>query len=362
MSEKKKVLNNKKKVNLFEIIKNEKNLENKNTNIFSVEEQLEEIKLKKEEKKNIFLSKKTFHFKTDKISDNLNKKPDNIIINEGRWSKEENDKFLEGIELFGINWKKVKKLIDTRTIIQVRSHAQKFYYRMKLCKDDSLGINFTLKSICNIKDMINHIKSINYNYNIKKIFNHLSYNYEKNEKDKKKYIKNNKKSKNNNFLKNIINLQEENSYNNSNIFQNNEVNLKNIEKKFNFNKNIQNYNQTQQNNNNLLLNNKSYIDYNYYDNNNRFNNSFINQNFFNNENFINNNNFNNNKNIGNSLINDYSCNTSYSLLSNYLNYSNNNNMDKNILLINNLFNQNYNNLYYNSLPTFDGLYITIIKQ
>ena len=62
--------------------------------------------------------------------------------------------FLQGISLYGNNWKKIKTLISTRTAKQVRSHAQKFFIKMKFCKDEVLGIDFTLNDICNIKDMI----------------------------------------------------------------------------------------------------------------------------------------------------------------------------------------------------------------
>ena len=342
MSEKKDVLNNNKIMNLFEIIK-ENNLENKNKNIFNPEDNFNEKIFNKEEKKNLFLSKKTFYFKTDKISDNLKKKSDNIKINEGRWSQEEHDKFLEGIELYGINWKNVKKLIDTRTIIQVRSHAQKFYHKMKLCKDDTLGINFTLDSICNIRDMINQIKFIYGNNSIKTIFNHLSNKYENYEKYKKKYIqKINNNSGKKNVQKNIINLKEDNCYNNQNIFQNNEINsLDNLENKLILNENIKNYNQILQNNYNLSLNNNGYF------------NSSINNNFLNN-NFIN-----NRINIGNTLSKDYNFNDYNTLLSNSLCPGINLNNDKN-LLINNLSNIEPKIPYLNATPLLDELLLSLI--
>ena len=37
---------------------------------------------------------------------------------------------------------------------------------MKLCKNEHLGINFTLNSIKNFNDMISQIKTVNNNYNI----------------------------------------------------------------------------------------------------------------------------------------------------------------------------------------------------
>ena len=91
-------------------------------------------------------------------------------LNEGRWSDDEQLKFIFGISKEGTNWKKIKNLISTRTLAQIRSHAQKFYNKLKLCKNDMLGIDFTSNEIHGIKDMINHIRSINKNYDIAKIF------------------------------------------------------------------------------------------------------------------------------------------------------------------------------------------------
>lgn len=48
----------------------------------------------------------------------------------GRWSKEEHQKFVEGVTKFGKNWKKVEEYIGTRTGAQIRSHAQKFFIRL----------------------------------------------------------------------------------------------------------------------------------------------------------------------------------------------------------------------------------------
>ena len=49
----------------------------------------------------------------------------------GKWSKEEHQKFIEGLFIFGNQWKKMQKYIDTRTAIQVRSHSQKFMMKLK---------------------------------------------------------------------------------------------------------------------------------------------------------------------------------------------------------------------------------------
>ena len=49
----------------------------------------------------------------------------------GRWSKEEHNKFIEGIIKFGNDWKKIQKYIPSRTNTQARSHAQKFLMKLK---------------------------------------------------------------------------------------------------------------------------------------------------------------------------------------------------------------------------------------
>ena len=120
-----------------------------------------------------FLTKKIGYFNVESLGKYNKKAKEKKFAREGRWSKEEQEKFLEGITLYGTNWKKIKALVKTRTSIQICSHAQKFFSRMKACKDEKLGLDFTLNSVCSIADMINQIKSINNNYNIIEVLNHL---------------------------------------------------------------------------------------------------------------------------------------------------------------------------------------------
>lgn len=67
-------------------------------------------------------------------------KPDHQpIINEGRWTKEEHKRFLEGIEMYGRKWKKISKQVITRTSDQCRSHGQKYFISLeKGCRVKSL--------------------------------------------------------------------------------------------------------------------------------------------------------------------------------------------------------------------------------
>ena len=199
------------------------------------------IKNKNEEDKN-FITKKYLTSKKSKLKDSQikfiikksfnegneckKKYSNNFISNEGRWSEEEHEKFLEGIVLYGINWKKVKTLIETRTLMQVRSHAQKFFNKMKVCKNEDLGIDFTSSTVCNIRDMIKQIKNINSNYNIINVFKYLTHKCDNIEKSRKKIVERNNKNiafkrRELNNQSNIINLKEDNSnINDNNLFFN----------------------------------------------------------------------------------------------------------------------------------------------
>lgn len=63
----------------------------------------------------------------------------NIKINS--WIDEHN-RFLEAIEKFGRDWKKVQKFVGSRSSTQSRSHAQKFFKKLNLTNID-LGLSLT---------------------------------------------------------------------------------------------------------------------------------------------------------------------------------------------------------------------------
>eukprot|EP00948_MAST-09A_sp_MAST-9A-sp1_P002766 g2766.t1 len=54
----------------------------------------------------------------------------------GRWTNEEHQIFLEGLQKFGKEWKKISEMIKTRTVVQTRTHAQKYF--QKLLKIDRM--------------------------------------------------------------------------------------------------------------------------------------------------------------------------------------------------------------------------------
>ena len=47
--------------------------------------------------------------------------------NTGRWSHHEHKAFLLGFQIYKREWKKVASVVRTRTVMQTRTHAQKFF-------------------------------------------------------------------------------------------------------------------------------------------------------------------------------------------------------------------------------------------
>jgi len=49
----------------------------------------------------------------------------------GRWTKEEHEAFLSALEMYGKEWKKVAAKVKTRTVVQTRTHAQKYFQKLQ---------------------------------------------------------------------------------------------------------------------------------------------------------------------------------------------------------------------------------------
>ena len=122
-----------------------------------------------------FLKKKTYRF-------NVEKYIEKNCLKTGRWSPKEHLAFLDILDKYGADWKKANALIGNRTSIQIRTHANKFFKKLKRYKDEDLGIDFTSNSIKNLNDMIKHIKNVNRDYSVYNIF---LINSEKNPFEKK---------------------------------------------------------------------------------------------------------------------------------------------------------------------------------
>ena len=132
-------------INLGKIIEPKKSQKNSSLKTLSTQISLDS---KKSSNKSIKLSKPKKKPKNevsnnspnDSILDNYeiqlnisSKEPEKkeVTFQSGKWTDEEHEKFIEGILNYGNEWKKVQQIIKTRSSTQARSHAQKFFLRIK---------------------------------------------------------------------------------------------------------------------------------------------------------------------------------------------------------------------------------------
>ena len=86
------------------------------------------------------------------------KDPANLFKIDGLWDKSEHNKFIEALYHYNCAWKKIESYFKTRNYKQIRSHAQKFYLKLKSFKDEELGLDFTSPHVKDLKDIIKIIK------------------------------------------------------------------------------------------------------------------------------------------------------------------------------------------------------------
>ena len=219
-------------------------------------------------------TKKTKLFKVETFEEYYSS--ENQTPNSGRWTLKEHILFLQALDKYGVKWKKFQKMIKTRTANQIRSHCQKFFKRLKHCKDAELGIDFTSDNINNMNDVINHIKSVNKNKDVVNVLLYISGKYPSNFFSRRSTII--EKAVNvNNLFEDDIKSNTDNEINSNKFLQINQAN-----KLFEETKKQRQLINNILDNNNPFKQNTNFFNYNIYNSINNFRNNSIIMNFVNN--------------------------------------------------------------------------------
>jgi SHAQKYF class myb-like DNA-binding protein len=109
-------------------------------------------------------------------------------FNCGRWTQEEHVRFIEAIMKYGNEWKQVQKHVGTRSSTQARSHAQKFFVKIK--KSNALDLesmNLSKNSIKTLHELALNMNSDEY-FNAIKVLNCVAFEKKNFKKRKNKRL------------------------------------------------------------------------------------------------------------------------------------------------------------------------------
>jgi SHAQKYF class myb-like DNA-binding protein len=106
-------------------------------------------------------------------------------FNCGRWQPEEHQRFIEAIMRYGNEWKSVQRHVGTRSSTQARSHAQKFFVKIKKTNLLDLNMDLSKNSIKTLHEIANSMNADEY-FNAIKTLNCVAFERKNNTKRKNK--------------------------------------------------------------------------------------------------------------------------------------------------------------------------------
>lgn len=58
------------------------------------------------------------------------RKPYTLTKTRESWSNDEHERFIKALQLYNRDWKKIETYVGTKTVVQIRSHAQKYFQKV----------------------------------------------------------------------------------------------------------------------------------------------------------------------------------------------------------------------------------------
>jgi SHAQKYF class myb-like DNA-binding protein len=200
-------------------------------------------------KKEIIIKKRLkFNYKQRQM---LNKKGMNKNYVAGRWLIDEHQRFIDGVIKYGNNWRQVQKYVGTRSGTQTRSHAQKFFEKLKRSKIfKTEKYDFSRNSLKLLHDIMANLSEKEYEQTLKKLHS-LTYRMDlKSDNEESELNENVEKNENVILLDNM----------NNSYCKENDVNHEEVREKIRSNNNGFSYIETI---NDKLYNYNDYLSYNY---------------------------------------------------------------------------------------------------
>ncbi|CAI2370979.1 unnamed protein product [Moneuplotes crassus] len=77
----------------------------------------------------------------------------------GRWSNEEHETFVQCLKTYGKDWDKLEEMIPTRSSVQIRSHLQKYFDRIKKEFGTNNPMQYIMRDMCDTSRVYKFDKS-----------------------------------------------------------------------------------------------------------------------------------------------------------------------------------------------------------